>query len=431
MLEIEDIGPGSTAAGLGLKPGDIIDAINGKDVRDVIDYQFLISDERITLELHTKGGKTRALTFDKDPDDNLGLDFPAFRITRCRNRCIFCFVDQMPANCRKSLYIKDDDYRASFLYGNYITLGALSESDWERIFSQRLTPLYISVHTSDPALRSFMLGNKKAPDIMESIKRLASGGIRMHTQIVLCPEINDGDHLQRTVEDLSGLFPAVSSIAVVPVGLTAFRKGLFPLRRFTPREARVVIDQVTLLGRKFKRRFGNRLVFASDEFYIRSGEPVPPTSFYEDFPQRENGVGMVAEFLRDFSRTRLPKRVAPIKATVITGVSFRSILKQVLARTNKVNGIRINQVTVQNRFFGPSVTVAGLLTGQDILRALRGKSLGDLALVPADALKGDEDVFLDGMTLGHLERSLHVRIEKVESFKDMMELLRGGGREAS
>lgn len=430
MLEIADIQPGSTAAGLGLKPGDIIDSINGKDVSDVLDFQFLISDERITLVLHRKSGKARTLTFDKDPDDNLGLDFSAFRITRCRNHCIFCFVDQMPADCRKSLYVKDDDYRASFLYGNYITLGALSESDWDRIFSQRLSPLYISVHASDPVLRSFMLGRGKAPDIMESMKRLASGGIRMHTQIVLCPEINDGRHLRRTIEDLSGLVPGVLSIAVVPVGLTAFRKGLFPLRGFTRSEARAVIEQVTLLGRKFKKQLGSRLVFASDEFYIKSGLPVPAPSFYEDFPQRENGVGMVAEFLRDASRTRLPKRVAPIQVTVITGKSFRAILKDVLERTRQVDGLRINQVTAQNGFFGPSVTVAGLLTGQDILRALRGKRLGDLVLVPANALKEDENVFLDGMTLDALEQFLNVRIEKVESFSDMMKLV-SKGRDAS
>ncbi len=430
MIEINNILPGSTAEGLGLKSGDVLDTINKKEVRDVIDYYFLVADERITIALHTKKGVPRTITLNKDPDDTLGLEFLPFPITRCKNRCIFCFVDQMPAGCRKSLYVKDDDFRASFLYGNYVTLGALSEADLTRIFSQRLTPLYISVHSTDPALRSFMLRNRKAPDIMDRLKRLAAGGIRMHTQIVLCPGINDGAHLQKTVEDLSSLFPAVSSIAVVPVGLTAVRKGLFPLRTFARREARGVIDQIMRLGSLFKKRFGTRLVFASDEFYIKAGVPVPPVSFYEDLPQVENGVGMVAEFLREVKRTRLPKRVAPVKATVVTGASFKAILTAALERVKKVEGARISLVTVRNRFFGPSVTVAGLLTGRDILSALKGRRLGDLVMVPANVLKEDEDVFLDNMTLEQLEQALHVRIVPVEGFREMIGLLRGEGRKA-
>jgi putative radical SAM enzyme (TIGR03279 family) len=429
LLEIESILPDSTAARLGLKPGDILDSINKHEVRDVIDYQFLVADEHIRIVFHTKSGKSGTLNVVKDPDDNLGISFSPFPITRCRNHCIFCFVNQMPAGCRKSLYIKDDDYRASFLYGNYITLGALSEKDWERIFNQRLSPLYISVHTTDPALRSFMLRNKKSPDIMESMKRLAAGGIRMHTQVVLCPGINDGAHLRKTVEDLSGLFPAVSSIAVVPVGLTKYRKDLFPLRTFTRSEARAVVDQITAMGTQFRRQFGTRLVFVSDEFYIRSGEVVPPASFYEDFPQRENGVGMVAAFLKEVSRIRMPKQFPKLRITAITGVSFSGILKKALARVNKVSGVRIDVVTVPNIFFGPTVTVAGLLTGRDILRALRNKRVGDIVLVPANALKEDEEVFLDGMTVEQLERSLNVRVEKGEGFKHLISILRGqGGR---
>jgi putative radical SAM enzyme (TIGR03279 family) len=429
LLEIDSILPDSTAARLGLKAGDILDSINGHVVQDVIDYQFSVAEERITVFFHTKEGKSGTIKVVKDPDDNLGITFSPFPITRCKNRCIFCFVDQMPAGCRKSLYIRDDDYRASFLFGNYITLGALAEKDWARIFSQRLSPLYISVHATDPSLRSIMLRNKKAPDVMESMKRLAAGGIRMHTQIVLCPGVNDGAYLQKTVEDLSGLFPAVSSIAVVPVGLTKYRKDLFPLRAFTRPEAHAVVDQMTLMGKRFKKQLGTRLVFASDEFYIKAGEDVPPASFYEDFPQIENGVGMVAEFLREASRTRMPKQFPKIRVTVVTGVSFSAILKKVLGRTRKVPGVRIDLVTVPNKFFGPAVTVTGLLTGHDIRHALRNRDTGDIVLVPANALKEDEDVFLDGMTLELLGKSLGVRIEKVESFKHLMSILRNQGRE--
>ena len=430
MLEILHIPPGGAAEGLGFQPGDIIDAINGEKVHDVIDYRFLVADEQITISFHSKDGKTRKLVVDKDPDDNLGLEFSAFRITRCRNRCIFCFVDQMPSGCRKSLYIKDDDFRASFLHGNYITLGALSEHDWERIFRERLSPLYISVHTTDHSLRTFMLGNKKAPDVLASMERLAAGGILMHTQIVLCPGINDGDHLQKTLNDLSGLFPAVASMAIVPVGLTAFRKMVFPLRTFTRSEARAVIERVTRLGSRFKREFGNRLVFASDEFYIKAGEPVPPLSFYEELPQIENGVGMASEFLRDVSRTRIPKKVAPISMTVVTGVSFSGVLKQALDRLRTVEGLRIRLVIARNGFFGPSVTVAGLLTGRDILQALKGKRLGDLVVIPAGALKEDDDLFLDNMRLEQVEQALSVKVVKAGSFREILSALRGEGRES-
>ncbi len=428
MLEIAHILPGSTAEGLGLKAGDVLEALNGKDVHDVIDYRFLIADERVIVSLRTKDGKARKLILEKDPDDDLGLEFSPFRITRCRNKCIFCFVDQMPAGCRKSLYVKDDDFRASFLHGNYITLGALSEHDWERIFQERLSPLYISVHSTDHTLRTFMLGNKKAPDILASMKRLAAGGILMHAQIVLCPGINDGVHLQKTLDDLSGLFPAVASIAVVPVGLTSSRQKLFPLRSFTRHEAHEVIERISRLGSRFKRRLGTRLVFASDEFYIKAGEPFPPLSFYEELSQIENGVGMVSEFLRTVSRTRTPKKASPINLTLVTGVSFGAILKHALERLRTVEGPRIRLVIARNGFFGSSVTVAGLLTGQDILRALQGKRLGDLVLIPSSALREDDDVFLDNIRLEQLEQALSVKVLKVESFSEVVKVLRGERR---
>jgi putative radical SAM enzyme (TIGR03279 family) len=428
LLEIVHIAPDGTAERLDLKAGDVLDSVNGKEVHDVIDYRFLVADERIVLAFHTKDGKARKLIIEKDPDDNLGIVFPPFRITRCRNRCIFCFVDQMPPGTRKSLHIKDDDFRASFLHGNYITLGALSENDWERIFQERLSPLYISVHTTDHSLRTFILGNRKAPDILASMGRLAAGGIMMHTQIVLCPGINDGDHLQKTLDDLSGLFPAVASIAVVPVGLTSFRKKLFPLRSFTRSEARAVIELVSRLGKRFKRNLGTRLVFASDEFFIKAGEPFPPLSFYEDLPQKENGVGMVSEFLRDVSRTRIPKKTAPIQVTLVTGVSFGKILKRSVERLKTVDGPRFRLVIARNYFFGSSVTVAGLLTGQDILRALNGRRLGELVVIPSSALKEDEDLFLDNMRLGQLEQALSVKVRKADTFSELVTMLHSEGR---
>jgi putative radical SAM enzyme (TIGR03279 family) len=429
LIEIVDIAPGSTAERLNIKPGDSILSINKKAVSDVIDYQFLVADEHVTVKLFTAEGRSRTVSVDKDPDDTLGLSFAPLSITRCRNKCIFCFVDQMPPGCRKSLYVKDDDFRASFLYGNYITLGALSEADWQRIFTQRLSPLYISVHATDPALRSSILRNKKAPDIMMSRKRLAAGGIRMHTQVVLSPGVNDGLHLQKTLEDLAGLFPAIASIAVVPVGLTAFRTGLFPLRAFTRREARDVIDRITRFGARFKRQHGTRLAFASDEFYIKAGALVPPVSFYEDLPQIENGVGMVADFLRDAGRMRPTAGIEPVTATVVTGASFSPVLKDALGRLKRVTGLTLRLVTVRNGFFGPSVTVAGLLTGSDIAAALAGKRLGDMVFIPEDALKEDDNIFLDGMSLDRLGNLLGVRIYPVRRLRDMLALLRRKGRQ--
>jgi putative radical SAM enzyme (TIGR03279 family) len=424
LIEIAGVWPGSIAAGQGLQAGDRVISINNRDVGDIIDYRFLVADEHVTIKVRRSSGRTDTLSIAKHPDDNLGIECTSLRMKRCRNKCIFCFVDQMPDGGRKTLYLKDEDYRASFLYGNYITLGALSEPEWDRIFRLRLTPLYISVHTTDPALRAFMLGNKKAPDIMESMKRLAAAGIRMHTQIVLCPGINDGPHLLNTVENLAGLFPAVMSIAVVPVGLTSFRKGLFPLRACTRQDARTVLKSIVPLGVRFKKQIGTRLVFPSDEFYIKAGESIPPASFYEDFPQIENGVGMAADFLREAARTKLPTKITPRKATVVTGVSFSKILGRVLDRVRTVKGAAVKQATVPNSFFGPSVTVTGLLTGGDILHALRGKRLGDLLMVPANTLKENEDVFLDGMTLDQIAQRLSLAALKVEGFRHMMTLLR-------
>jgi putative radical SAM enzyme (TIGR03279 family) len=272
-----------------------------------------------------------------------------------------------------------------------------------------------------------MLGNCKAPDIMEGMKRLASQGIRMHTQIVLCPGVNDGENLQRTMEDVSSLFPSVASIAVVPVGMTSFRKNLFPLGLFTPREAGAVIEQVTRFGAKLKKKFATRIVYASDEFYVKAKVDFPRPSFYEDFPQIENGVGMVADFLNNAARTRLPARIAPSKVTLVTGISFGKILKEATAGLRKIPGLTLSQITVKNNFFGPSVTVAGLLTGRDIAAALKGRKLGALVAIPSEALDDTKSVFLDGMRLEEMEAFLKVRIVPAGSFKDLIALLKREG----
>lgn len=423
MLEIIAIEPGGTADRLGLRKGDSVISVNGESIHDVIDFAFFVADARVSLEIYTRDHDTRTLNVNKDPDDRLGMSFSPLRIKRCRNKCIFCFVDQMPAGCRKSLYVKDDDFRASFLYGNYITLGSLSEQDWQRIFTQRLSPLYISVHSTERELRSFIIGNKRAPDIMESLKRLAAGGILMHTQIVLCPGVNDGVHLEKTLDDLSCLFPAVGSIAVVPAGITACRNGLFPLKAFTKKEARNVVDFVTRFGDRFKRMQGTRLAFASDEFYIKASLPMPSLAFYEDLPQLENGVGMVADFLHAAARTRLPAGVEKTKAALLTGVSFSPLLRTLLTSLRQVEGLTVNFVTARNSFFGNSVTVAGLLTGSDIRSAFEGTGRRDMVFIPADAVS-EGGLFLDGMSVGRLSELIGSRIIPVRSLKDIAEILR-------
>jgi putative radical SAM enzyme (TIGR03279 family) len=425
LIEVAEVLPGSIADRKGIGKGDRLVSINGRDVRDSIDVQFLSAEERMSLRIRKPDGTTRTLRIVKDLDDSLGIQFGPLTIRQCRNKCIFCFVDQMPDGCRRSLYVRDDDYRASFLYGNYITLTNLREEDWERIFAQRLSPLYISVHATEPELRSSLMRGRNAPDVLACLKRMAGGGIRMHTQIVLCPGINDGRHLERTLEDLAGLFPAVRSIAVVPVGLTGHRRGLYPLRAFRPIEARRVIEAVHTSAARWKKQYGTRLAFPSDEFYIQAGVDTPPLSFYEDLPQIENGVGMVAQFLHEAARTRIPKRVPPVSISAVTGASFSPILKNVLKRLEGAGGATVRVITAKNRLFGPSVTVSGLLSGRDVREAVRGKKLGSMLLIPASALKDDEAVFLDDMRLDELEAAAGVPVRAVSTFKDIIQSLLG------
>lgn len=426
MLSIKSVLPGSVSEQAGLRAGDRIVSINGCPVRDVIDYQFLAADDRLTLVISRGREGAGKVRIAKHPDDMLGLEFAPFPVRRCRNKCQFCFVDQMPPDCRKSLYVKDDDYRASFLFGNYITLSNLAESDWERIIAQRLSPLYISVHATEPALRRSLLGNPSAPDILEQVRRLGENGIRMHTQIVLCPGINDGTHLARTIEDLAACFPAVQSIAVVPAGLTSYRSAKGPIRTFFRKEARAVVEDLERRGAAYKKRYGTRLVFPSDELYLQAGRAVPRPAFYEDFPQIENGVGMVAAFLRDAGRTRFPRGCTGHSLSVVTGASFAPLLKAVLARVAGKGCQRVRVVEAKNVFFGPSVTVAGLLTGSDILRAVKGKRLGSMLLIPAVCLKDDEALFLDGMSLRSVEQEVGVPVRPADGPADIAAALREG-----
>lgn len=397
----------SFAERIGLKKGDRILTINNQPVRDLIDMQFALAEEQLSLVVERNGvileieGRK---SWEEDP--GLELESAVFDgIKSCANRCKFCFVAQMPPGMRESLYIKDDDYRLSVLHGNFITLTNLREAELERIEKLHLSPLYISVHTTNPELRQELMGNPKAGQILQQLKRLARSGIEFHTQIVCVPGYNDRKELDRTIQDLVALFPQVLSIAVVPVGLTAHRQGLAPLRSFNVREAAELIDQVERWQQLNLQEHGSYLVYAADEFYLLAERPIPELERYEDFPQLENGIGLVRIFLENWNRNKhkLPAgNFNDKKAVLITGQSFARVLRPLAAALTAHTGAELKVLAVPNKFFGPSVTVAGLLTGTDILAALAEVQEGDMVFLPDIIFRRGEMVTLDGLSLADL-----------------------------
>jgi len=431
-LLITAIEPGSIAAELGLSPGDRLLSINDQPVQDIIDYRFLCATEDLVARVWTRQGEEWELEIEKDYHEDLGLDFGehSFGPTRrCHNRCLFCFVDQMAPAMRETLYVKDDDYRLSFWQGNFISLTNVKDEDLQRIISRKMSPLYISVHTTNPDLRCRMLNNRFAGRIMEQLEKLALGGIEMHTQVVLCPEINDGPELERTVRDLAGLWPRVRSLAVVPVGVTRYREGLYRLRPFTKEEALRVIETIEGYRQAFTGKWDYPFVYASDEFYLMAGKPIPDTEYYADFPQTENGVGLVRLFLDEWDAVEqeLPAAVSqPRRVTLVTGTSGARVLRPVVERLNRVKNLTVNLEVVPNNFFGHTVTVTGLLTGQDILKALAGKKIGDLLVLPSVMLRDGEDVFLDDLTVEEFAGRLGVPVEAVDGPRELVEVLLAG-----
>lgn len=408
---IDEVQPGSAAEAAGIRKGDRLLSINGAPVLDVIDYMFQAEGPDVALEI-SRGGKRFSKGLALEESDTPGLVLSPFRIKTCRNKCVFCFVSQLPKGLRKSLYVKDEDYRMSFLYGNYMTLTNLSPVDRERIATQRLSPLYISVHTTNDTLRRRMLGNPKAPDIMKELRFFKENKIRMHTQIVLCPGLNDYDELKNTIRDLCSLYPFVESIAVVPVGITAHGgKGLSEVRK---EDAERAIREINVFRKRFMKKHGDPVVYAADELYIKAGAAFPPLKEYGELPQIENGVGMLPLFLAEAKKARIPETPAPLKAITFTGTSFYPYLEKFTERLSR-RGIKITPVEVKNHFFGETVTVAGLITGRDVIRTLMGKSGEfDILLVPSVALKAGEDVFLDSVTAADLQDALGIKAVIIE-----------------
>ena len=394
----------SIADAVGLEPGDTLLSINGQPVEDLLDYKFYSQDDNITLVIEKKNGETWSVDIEKDFDDELGLLFEGVvfdRIRLCRNRCMFCFIDQMPPAMRETLYVKDDDYRYSFLFGNYITLTNLSDDDWNKLESMRLSPLYVSVHTTSGPLRQQMMKNPRAAHIMEDLQRLKQAGIQVHTQIVLCPDLNDGQELVKSINELADLYPSVQSVGIVPVGLTGHRDKLPHLRTFTAQEARELIEEVNQWRNTFRSRFGIGFVYLADEFYVKAGIPVPPADYYDDYSQIENGIGLIRLFMDDWQEIKrdLPNQIDPVQVFLITGESARTVMQTVAEDLNRVKGLGVEVIAVPNQYFGGGVTVTGLLTGTDIINCLQDNYRGKKVVIPEVLLQEGSTMLLDNITL--------------------------------
>ena len=429
MTTITGVDPRSPARRAGVRVGETLTHINGHPIVDVLDYKFYGYDPRLELTLRGEDGRTRTLRLRKGEGEDLGLTFQTYLMDRarsCANRCIFCFVDQMPPGMRKSLYFKDDDARLSFLLGNYLTLTNLSPREVQRIIDLRISPINVSVHTTDRRLRERMLNSPRAGEGIDILERFAQNHITINCQIVSCPGVNDGPALDRTLQDLARLFPAVHSVSVVPVGLTRFREGLYPLQPYSPSAAAALVAQVESFAARHVSRQGTRLVWCSDEFYLLAGLPLPEEDYFEDFTQLDNGVGMLTLLRREFSRAlelmEEPELAGAVPFSIATGVSAAPFLAELvdMARA-KCGTIEGRVFPIRNRFFGESITVAGLVTGQDLVEQLRGQDLGRRLLIPASMLRAGENVFLDDVTTQDVERELGVPVVPVP--QDGYELL--------
>lgn len=423
VVTVKSIIKGSHAEKVGILPGDILISVNGSDVRDVLDYRYYITEKEIELLIH-RGPDLLTFKIAKDQYDDPGLEFETFLMDKkqtCRNKCIFCFIDQNPHGMRDTIYFKDDDSRLSFLMGNYITLTNMTESDIDRIIKMKMSPINISVHTTNPELRCKMLSNRFAGQVLSYIKRLVDGGITVNAQIVLCEGVNDGDELIHTLTDLGTLYPGIGSVAVVPAGITAHREGLYPLEVFDAEGAGQVIDIIDSFGDRFAKAHGVRLFYPSDEFFLVAGRAMPSEDYYDGYPQIENGVGMIrsmnTEFnsaLRDLEDDEFPRD--KFKFSIATGqAAFRfieSITSKLCERSDKLSG---KVYRIENDFFGHTITVSGLICGCDLIKQLSGKKLGKVLFLSSSMLRDEGDLFLDGTSIGQVEEALSVKIITVDA----------------
>lgn len=421
MPKITKVHPGSLAEELELFPGDELVSINGQVIKDVVDLQFALASEELELVINKADGEEWIVEVEKSYDEGLGVDWEnptVDRVKLCHNKCVFCFVDQIPTNMRQTLNVRDDDYRLSFLHGNFVTLTNVKDEDLKRIIDLKMSPLNISVHTTNPTLRVRMLANKRSGEILRQIDMLAKGGIEMNTQIVLCPEWNDGAELDRTIEELAPFYPMVRTLSVVPVGLTKHRRGLHSLRPCTAEEARAVVDQVEHWQNVLREKLGVSFVHAADEFYVLAGRQVPVGDYYDDFAQTENGVGVIRTFLDELEEawpdTPRHVRQAPRRVAVVTGTSASKTIRDSLTRLEAIEGLEYEVFPIINDFYGHHVTVTGLLTGTDIVSQLAPHTgRFDTVLLPDIMLKDDGDVLLDDYTVERIGSELQLPITVV------------------
>jgi putative radical SAM enzyme (TIGR03279 family) len=429
--KISRVLPDSIAEEIGLEVGDAIVSINQAQPRDLIDYHFLCSDEYLELEVVDAAGKLHQIVIEKDFDDGLGLEFETALfdgLIQCNNHCPFCFIDQQPPGKRQSLYLKDDDYRLSFLYGSYLTLTNLTTKEWHRIEQMRLSPLFVSVHATEAALRIQLLKNERAGLIMSQLQWFQERCLQIHAQVVVCPGINDGEHLTRTLLDLAsfhqGDFPAVASAAVVPVGLTRFRPTLDELIPVSQAKAIAVIEQVQQLQTRFKQQFDSTFAWLADEWFLIAGQDLPPESHYEDYPQIGNGVGSIRSFLKQFQSTAqemLPQAIAaPRQFTWVVGNAVEQAFQPLVAQLNEVEGLEINLVALNSQYWGQEITVTGLLTGQDLLTGLSDKDLGDGILLPSLMLKHNDTKFLDDLSIADVSSQLKVPVFPISGVEELI-----------
>ena len=415
----------SLAEAAGIVAGDKLVAVDGVQVKDIIELSFYTSDYEVELELENAQGQRRQVHIDKYPDEDLGLEFEAAvfdKVSTCYNNCIFCFVDQMIPGMRKGLYVRDDDYRLSFLYGNFITLTNLKEEDFQRIIQTHMTPLYVSVHATDPKVRCEMMHNRFAGELMDKLERLFAAGIEVHTQIVCCPGYNDGEILTKSFQDLYARHPHVLTMAVVPVGITKHREGLHPLRTFTKEEAAALIDQVTPWQRQCREETGKTFIYLGDEFYLLAGRDVPTAEWYDGFPQLENGIGLTRSFVDEWQATlpSLSSYQAASPAVIPVGESAFTVLQPLLDALNKQFSTAHSFVPVPNQFFGGKVNVTGLLTASDILRTC--KESGKRLILPAVVLNNDK-LFLDDTALEQFRKEYPGKVDIAKDAKELLHLL--------
>ncbi len=422
MVKITSVDKRSRAYKLGVRKGDSLITVNGNEINDVLDYRFYLSERHVVLGLMRDGAEKYEISIDKGEYDDVGLDFETPLMDKkqsCKNGCIFCFIDQNPKGMRESIYFKDDDSRLSFIHGNYVTLTNMTDRDIDRIIKMRMSPINISVHTTNPDLRVRMMKNKRSGEVLSYLDRIKEAGISMRAQIVLCKGVNDGEELLSTLEDLAGYYPEMDSVSIVPAGLTKHREGLYPLFPYTEKEAKELIELINGVADRHFEKHGARMFFPADELYLKAGMEIPHTDYYEEYAQLENGVGMIRSFLDESETALLSLKeyikenvISPRRVAIATGTAMYETLSGIAKKITEIcPSVKISVYKIINRFFGETITVSGLLTGKDITEQLSGKLNADLLLLPSNALREGEDVFLCGMSFCELEKKLCIKAD--------------------